>query len=233
MEIYGETLQRVCLFVSSNVHNFLQNGHTIQPWFAWRCALQMITFTVRTLIEHASQHVQTLPSPLIKPSTMSPLDDAWKTVLKHTSETTQLEDATQLLNNARLVGVTITTTVVYIYVQDQLLGILLETTPQGCAQSSVVKDFMQILLLELVSVFLSVPVLMIFMETKLELMIHSETIKPTDVRLSVWLLDFLLTGILTDVNLDAQVTVMSMPLQLPAQNDQPIQITSTSDAWSL
>jgi hypothetical protein len=100
-------------------------------------------------------------------------------------ETTKLEDATQPLNNAHLVGVTITTTVVCTYVLDQLHGILLETTPQDCAQFSVLKDFMLILLLELVSVFLSVPVLMTFMETQLDLMIRSETMKLTDVKLSV------------------------------------------------
>ena len=79
----------------------------------------------------------------------------------------------------------IITTVVYTYVQDQLRGILLETIPQGYAPFSVLKDFMLTLLLELVSVSLSVLVLMIFMETKLAFMILSEILKLTDARLFV------------------------------------------------
>lgn len=49
----------------------------------------------------------------------------------------------QHLNNVLLVGVMITTTVVYIYAQDQHLGILLETIQQNFALYFVLRDFMQ------------------------------------------------------------------------------------------
>ncbi len=98
-------------------------------------------------------------------------------------ETTQQEDAIQLLNSVLLVGVMIITTVVYTYVQDQLHGILLETIRQGYAPFSVLKDFTLTLLPELVSVSLSVLALTIFTETKQGFMILSEMLKLTDARL--------------------------------------------------
>ena len=95
------------------------------------------------------------------------------------------EDVIPHLSNVRSAGVTITTIAVFIYAQDQLHGIHLETTLQGYAQFSVAKDFMLIVILEPVNVCLYVLAHMTYMEIRLVFMIRSVTVRPTDARLSV------------------------------------------------
>ena len=89
----------------------------------------------------------------------------------------------QRLNNVHMVGAMITTTVVYIYAQDQLPGILLETIHQNFAQYFVLKDFMQTVTQEQDNVLPLVQEHMTFTVTKLDCMILLVMMKQTVVKL--------------------------------------------------
>jgi len=91
----------------------------------------------------------------------------------------------QHLNNVLLVGVMITTTVVYIYAQDQLLGILLETIRQNFALYFVLRDFMQTVTQEQDNALILAQGHMIFMVIKQECTILSVMMKQIVVKLIV------------------------------------------------
>ena len=91
----------------------------------------------------------------------------------------------QHLSNVLMDGVMITTIAVYIYAQDQLLGILLETIHQNFAQYFVQRVFMQTVTQERDNVLLLVQEHMTFTATKQDCMILSVMIKQTDVKLIV------------------------------------------------
>lgn len=100
-------------------------------------------------------------------------------------EITRQENVMQHLNNVLLVGVMITTTVVYIYAQDQPLGILLETIRQNFARYFVLRDFMQTATQEQDNALLLVQGHMTFTVIRQECMILSVMMKQIVVKLIV------------------------------------------------